>query len=118
MCCGRDVVFGSGLRKVKKKNLYKCLFELRGREYAADMAFVCSPPPPPPDVTDLRRHTTYYGGYHDSHRTIQWLWECVTELDAQERALFLKFVTSCSKVRSKEWRTCPADGLNGIAICS
>ncbi|KJE90545.1 ubiquitin-protein ligase E3B [Capsaspora owczarzaki ATCC 30864] len=49
------------------------------------------------DVSDLRRHTTYYGGYHDSHRTVQWLWECVAELDTKERCLFLKFVTSCSK---------------------
>ncbi|XP_055995388.1 ubiquitin-protein ligase E3B-like isoform X2 [Ostrea edulis] len=50
------------------------------------------------DIQDLRRHTRYYGGYHNSHKVISWLWDIVTnEFTPQERALFLKFVTSCSK---------------------
>lgn len=29
----------------------------------------------PVDLKDLRRNTSYYGGFHDSHRVIVWLWE-------------------------------------------
>ena len=50
------------------------------------------------DVDDLRRHTHYYGGFHGQHRVIQWLWDIIeNDFDANERRLFLKFVTSCSK---------------------
>jgi ubiquitin-protein ligase E3 B len=50
------------------------------------------------DLQDLRRNTQYYGGFHDNHRVICWLWE-ILEQDfyEQERRQFLKFVTSCSK---------------------
>lgn len=50
------------------------------------------------DIDDLRRHTQYYGGYHNNHRVINWLWDIVEhDFDVHERSLFLKFVTSCSK---------------------
>nr|XP_022345739.1 ubiquitin-protein ligase E3B-like [Crassostrea virginica] len=50
------------------------------------------------DIQDLRRNTRYYGGYHNGHKVISWLWDIVTnDFTPQERALFLKFVTSCSK---------------------
>ncbi|XP_014785402.1 ubiquitin-protein ligase E3B isoform X2 [Octopus bimaculoides] len=50
------------------------------------------------DIEDLRRHTQYYGGYHNNHRVINWLWDIVDhDFSAHERSLFLKFVTSCSK---------------------
>ena len=26
-------------------------------------------------LKDLRRHTHYYGGFHDSHRVVGWLWD-------------------------------------------
>ena len=26
-------------------------------------------------VQDLRRNTSYYGGFHDSHKVIVWLWD-------------------------------------------
>ena len=26
----------------------------------------------PLDLKDLRRHTHYYGGFHDAHRVINW----------------------------------------------
>ena len=29
----------------------------------------------PVDLRDLRRHTHYYGGFHDSHRVVGWLWD-------------------------------------------
>ncbi|KAJ1522162.1 hypothetical protein ONE63_002473 [Megalurothrips usitatus] len=52
----------------------------------------------PLDLKDLRRHTQYYGGFHDSHRVVNWLWDVLDrDFSEDERALFLKFVTSCSK---------------------
>nr|XP_018915602.1 PREDICTED: ubiquitin-protein ligase E3B [Bemisia tabaci] len=52
----------------------------------------------PLDLNDLRRHTQYSGGFHDSHRVIQWLWDILNkDFNEEERKLFLKFVTSCSK---------------------
>lgn len=52
----------------------------------------------PLDLRDLRRHTHYYGGFHDSHRVVCWLWDILDkDFNDEERRLFLKFVTSCSK---------------------
>lgn len=52
----------------------------------------------PIDLQDLRRNTKYFGGFHNNHRVICWLWD-ILELDftPEEHSLFLKFVTSCSK---------------------
>lgn len=49
------------------------------------------------DLDDLKRHTTYLGGYSSSHRVVKWLWQVVGEMDIEEQGRFLKFVTSCSK---------------------
>jgi len=50
------------------------------------------------DLEDLRKHTQYYGGFHNSHRVIAWLWDILqNEFTPEERKLFLRFVTSCSK---------------------
>nr|KAG5689371.1 hypothetical protein BaRGS_019745 [Batillaria attramentaria] len=50
------------------------------------------------DIEDLRRHTQYYGGYHNNHKVINWLWDVLnSDFTPAERSLFLKFVTSCSK---------------------
>ncbi|XP_078277449.1 ubiquitin-protein ligase E3B [Rhinoraja longicauda] len=50
------------------------------------------------DLEDLKKHTVYYGGFHGSHRVIAWLWDILAhDLTAEERAMFLKFVTSCSR---------------------
>ncbi|CAD5110961.1 DgyrCDS315 [Dimorphilus gyrociliatus] len=50
------------------------------------------------DLDDLRQHTHYYGGFHNNHKVVSWLWDILNkDFNAQERALFLKFVTSCSK---------------------
>ncbi|XP_011210956.1 ubiquitin-protein ligase E3B [Bactrocera dorsalis] len=52
----------------------------------------------PLDLRDLRKHTQYYGGFHDSHRVVGWLWDILAkDFTEEERKLFLKFVTSCSK---------------------
>uniref|UniRef100_UPI00398F80AD ubiquitin-protein ligase E3B n=1 Tax=Pristiophorus japonicus TaxID=55135 RepID=UPI00398F80AD len=50
------------------------------------------------DLEDLKKHTVYYGGFHGSHRVINWLWDILAhDFTAEERAMFLKFVTSCSR---------------------
>lgn len=50
------------------------------------------------DLADLRKHVQYYGGFHSGHRLIKWLWQILeNEFSAEERRLFLKFVTSCSR---------------------
>ncbi|XP_072443985.1 ubiquitin-protein ligase E3B isoform X1 [Chiloscyllium punctatum] len=50
------------------------------------------------DLEDLKKHTVYYGGFHGSHRVITWLWDILArDFTAEERAMFLKFVTSCSR---------------------
>ncbi|ETN82124.1 HECT-domain protein [Necator americanus] len=50
------------------------------------------------DMADLKKHVQYYGGFHGSHRLIKWLWEIVEkDFTPDERRLFLKFVTSCSR---------------------
>lgn len=71
----------------------------------------------PLDLRDLRRHAQYYGGFHDSHRVVCWLWDILEkDFSEKERGLYLKvrlldlsawtvshyshrlqFVTSCSK---------------------
>ena len=52
----------------------------------------------PLDLKDLRKHTHYYGGFHDAHRVINWLWDILDkDFTSKERGSFLKFVTSCSK---------------------
>lgn len=52
----------------------------------------------PLDLRDLRKHTQYYGGFHDSHRVVCWLWDILEkDFTEEEKGMFLKFVTSCSK---------------------
>ncbi|KAL1381557.1 hypothetical protein pipiens_003410 [Culex pipiens pipiens] len=52
----------------------------------------------PLDLKDLRKHTQYYGGFHDGHRVVSWLWDILAkDFTEEEKKLFLKFVTSCSK---------------------
>ncbi|XP_076363103.1 ubiquitin-protein ligase E3B [Tachypleus tridentatus] len=52
----------------------------------------------PVDLQDLRKHTKYFGGFHNNHRVINWLWDILEkDFSPEEHSLFLKFVTSCSK---------------------
>lgn len=45
----------------------------------------------PLDLKDLRKHTQYYGGFHDSHRVVGWLWDILDkDFDENERGMFLK----------------------------
>ena len=48
----------------------------------------------PLDLRDLRRHTHYFGGFHDSHRVVCWLWDILDkDFNDEERRLFLKVTT-------------------------
>ncbi|CAL4072631.1 unnamed protein product, partial [Meganyctiphanes norvegica] len=50
------------------------------------------------DLKDLRRHTQYYGGFHDKHRVVCWLWDILErDFKEDERALFLKFLHQYEK---------------------
>lgn len=52
----------------------------------------------PIDLIDLRKNTKYYGGFHNNHRVISWLWDILEkDFNPDEHSAFLKFVTSCSK---------------------
>ena len=38
-----------------------------------------------------RKHTQYYGGFHNNHRVVNWLWDVLEkEFTSQERSQFLK----------------------------
>ena len=42
-----------------------------------------------------RKHTQYYGGFHDSHKVVHWLWEILKkDFSVEERASFLKVLVS------------------------
>merc|ERR1712173_459474 len=51
----------------------------------------------PLDLKDLRKHTHYYGGFHDNHRVIIWLWDILErDFDIRDRALFFEI---CHKLQ-------------------
>jgi len=39
----------------------------------------------------------YAAGYHPTQQIVQWFWEIVVEMSAQEQRKLLKFMTSCSR---------------------
>ncbi|KAG2082638.1 HECT-domain-containing protein [Suillus cothurnatus] len=51
----------------------------------------------PVDVQDLRVHTQYGGLYDNDEPTIQTFWKVLEDFDQEQRRLFLRFVTSCSR---------------------
>ncbi|KAG1720932.1 HECT-domain-containing protein [Suillus lakei] len=51
----------------------------------------------PVDVQDLRAHTQYGGLYDNDEPTIQTFWKVMEDFDQEQRRLFLRFVTSCSR---------------------
>jgi ubiquitin-protein ligase E3 B len=51
----------------------------------------------PIDLVDLKPFVKYEGGYSESSPTIRHLWEILQDFNASDKALFLKFVTSCSR---------------------
>ncbi|KAI6228455.1 HECT-type E3 ubiquitin transferase [Aphelenchoides besseyi] len=63
-----------------------------------ELQFVISGQTSDIDIEDLRKHCQYYGGFHSNHRVIKWLWQILEhEFSSEERHLFLKFGTSCSR---------------------
>jgi len=41
-----------------------------------------------------RKNTQYYGGFHNSHRVISWLWDVLeNDFTPHERSLFLKVMS-------------------------
>lgn len=45
----------------------------------------------PLDLKDLRKNCQYYGGFHDSHRVIGWLWDILEkDFSEEEKGMFLK----------------------------
>jgi E3 ubiquitin-protein ligase HUWE1 len=63
---------------------------------------------PDVDIQDMKANTDYVGwGPHPlANQTIQWFWQLMSELDQQEKALMLLFVTGTSKV--------PINGFAGL----
>jgi hypothetical protein len=50
------------------------------------------------NIKDLMKNVMYEGGYSSDHPAIRNLWSVLGEFAHKDRAAFLKFVTSCSKV--------------------
>ncbi len=49
------------------------------------------------DVVDMAKHTKYATGYHVSQPYIQEFWKTIDSFSNEDRALLLKFWTSCSR---------------------
>ncbi|CAF3697204.1 unnamed protein product [Adineta steineri] len=50
------------------------------------------------DLEDLKTNVVYQGGYHRTHPVIKWLWQTLEQdFTREERALFLRFVTSSGR---------------------
>ncbi|KAK4529632.1 hypothetical protein CCYA_CCYA02G0489 [Cyanidiococcus yangmingshanensis] len=62
------------------------------------------------DIADLKIHTTY-SGYRPSSPQIQWFWQAVAEMDRDDRARLVMFVTGSSKVPLGGFANLP--GMNG-----
>lgn len=58
------------------------------------------------DVTDWTANTVYNGEFHAGHKVIKMFWQVVEELEQEDRAKLLQFVTSSSVV--------PVDGFAGL----
>lgn len=57
------------------------------------------------DVDDWRNNTEYYG-YRNTSKEIEWFWRCVRNMNNEDRARLLQFVTGTSKL--------PIDGFKGL----
>ncbi len=59
------------------------------------------------DVDDLRAHTEY-NGFTPNSPVIQYFWEVVRDLDKEDLALLVQFVTGTSKV--------PLEGFKALQV--
>ena len=72
---------------------------------AGAVLFLISGDNSPLDLKDLCKNAHYYGGFHDSHRVINWLWDILEkDFNARERAMFLKFVMPAQQTASAQLR--------------
>lgn len=61
----------------------------------------------PLDLKDLRRNCQYYGGFHDSHRVICWLWDILEkDFSEEEKRMFLKVSIVRSVVLFMSYNCC------------
>lgn len=51
----------------------------------------------PVDIEDLKKHTSYVGGYTPDDPAIDLFWAVVNDFTDEEKTKLLKFVTSCSR---------------------
>lgn len=49
------------------------------------------------DLEDWKQNTRYSGGYDEKTPVIQWFWRTMEELELEEQAKMLQFVTSCPR---------------------
>jgi len=59
------------------------------------------------DIEDLKANTEY-AGYSAASKPIQWFWQVVRELNKQDLALLVQFVTGTSKV--------PLEGFSALQV--
>jgi hypothetical protein len=59
------------------------------------------------DIEDLKANTDY-AGYSAASKAIQWFWQVVRELNKQDLALLVQFVTGTSKV--------PLEGFSALQV--
>ncbi len=52
------------------------------------------------DLEDMKKYTTYEGGYSLSTNIIKWLWEVLAEFNREELGAFLYFVSGINKTSS------------------
>lgn len=52
-------------------------------------------------MDQVRAYCTYHGGFHDKHIVVLWLWQALREFTNEQRARFLKFVTSSDRVGAR-----------------
>lgn len=62
-----------------------------------ELQILISGAPTPIDLEDLKKNTTYSGGYSAEHHTIVKFWQVVETFNETQKAQLLKFVTSCSR---------------------
>lgn len=64
------------------------------------------------DVSDLRANCSYHGGLTATSQIVKWFWEVLLEMDKEELANLIQFVTGTSKVPIGGFKNLP--GMNGI----
>lgn len=68
------------------------------------------------DIGDLRANTEY-AGYSAASRVVQWFWEVVGDLDKEDLALLVQFVTGTSKVPLDGFKALQVRRRGALAVC-